>query len=114
MTDPRVIEPIAARGWPAAESAELGGWRLYASAGHSGRINTCWALEPPDRHVDAAIAAAEAWYAARGLPPKFKIVEADEASLDLIARLRRRGYVSDTPTLTMTGPLVGAVDLDAT
>jgi GNAT superfamily N-acetyltransferase len=114
LIDPHVIEPISARGWPAAESAELGGWRLHASAGQSGRINTCWALDPPDRDVDAAIAAAEAWYAARGLPPKFKIVEADEASLDLIARLRRRGYVSDTPTLTMTGPLVGEFDPDAT
>jgi ribosomal protein S18 acetylase RimI-like enzyme len=114
LIDPRVIEPIAARGWPAAETAELGGWRLHASAGHSGRINTCWALERPDRDVDAAIAAAEAWYAARGLAPKFKIVEAEAASVDLIARLRRRGYVSDTPTLTMTGPLAGAVDPDAT
>ncbi len=113
MIDPRVIEPIAARGWPAAETAELGGWRLHASSGHSGRINTCWALEPPDRDIDAAIAAAEAWYAARGFAPKFKIVEADAASLDLIARLRRLGYVSDTPTLTMAGPLVGAVDPDA-
>ncbi|HXQ14634.1 MAG TPA: GNAT family N-acetyltransferase [Caulobacteraceae bacterium] len=114
MIDPHVIEPISARGWPAAESAELGGWRLHASAGQSGRINTCWALEPPDRDIDLAIAATEAWYAARGLPPKFKIVEADEGALDLIARLRRRGYVSDTPTLTMAGPLVGAIDPDAT
>lgn len=114
MIDPHVIEPIAARGWPAAESAELGGWRLHASAGQSGRINTCWTLEPPGRDVDAAIAAAEAWYVARGLPPRFKIVEADQASLDVIARLRRRGYRSDTPTLTMAGPLAGEMDPEAT
>ena len=91
MHDPRLIESIAARGWPAAESAELGGRRLYASSGQSGRINTCWTLEPPDRPVDEAIAAAEAWYQARGLPPKFKIVQVGDAALDLIARLRRRG-----------------------
>lgn len=114
MIDPRLIEPIAARGWPAAESAELGGWRLHASAGQSGRINTCWALEPPDRAVDAAIAAAEAWYEARGLAPKFKIVEADGSARDLIARLRKRGYRSNTPTLTMVGPLKGELDPDAT
>jgi ribosomal protein S18 acetylase RimI-like enzyme len=114
LIDPRLIEPIADRGWPAAEIAELGGWRLHASAGQSGRINTCWALEPPDRAVDAAIAAAEAWYEARSLAPKFKIVEADEGALDLIARLRRRGYRSNTPTLTMVGPLKGELDPDAT
>src|SRR5580700_2759786 len=96
LIDPRVIEPIAARGWPAAETAELGGWRLYASSGHSGRINTCWALEPLERDIDEAIGLVEAWYEARGLPPKFKIVQVGDAAFDLIGRLRRRGYVSDT------------------
>jgi N-acetylglutamate synthase len=114
LIDPRLIEPIAARGWPAAESAGLGAWRLYASSGQSGRINTCWALEPPGLPIEEAIDDAEAWYVARGLAPKFKIVEGDEGALDLIARLRRRGYVSDTPTLTMAGPLTGEIDPDAT
>jgi ribosomal protein S18 acetylase RimI-like enzyme len=114
LIDPRVIEPISARGWPAAETAELGGWRLYASSGHSGRINTCWALDPLERDIDEAIGLVEAWYEARGLPPKFKIVQVGDAAFDLIGRLRRRGYVSDTPTLTMAGPLGGAVDPEAT
>jgi ribosomal protein S18 acetylase RimI-like enzyme len=51
---------------------------------------------------------------ARGLEPRFKIVEADPQALDLIARLRRRGYRSHTPTLTMVGPLKGEVDPEAT
>ena len=114
LIDARLIEPIAARGWPAADSAELGAWRLYASSGQSGRINTCWAFEPSGLDVDKAIAAAEAWYEARGLPPKFKIVQVGEAAFDLIARLRRRGYHSNTPTLTMLGPLGGELDPDAT
>jgi ribosomal protein S18 acetylase RimI-like enzyme len=114
LIGPGLIEPIAARGWPAAESEDLGGWRLYASSGQSGRINTCWALEPPGRDVDEAIAATEAWYQARALPPKFKIVQVGESALDLIGRLRRRGYVSNTPTLTMVGPLSGELDREAT
>jgi ribosomal protein S18 acetylase RimI-like enzyme len=114
LTDALLIEPIAARGWPAADSAELGSWRLYASSGQSGRINTCWALEAPGIDVDKAIEAAEAWYLARGLPPKFKIVQVGEAAFDLIARLRRRGYRSNTPTLTMLGPLGGEIDSEAT
>lgn len=114
MTDPRVLEPIAARGWPAAESAKLGGWRLHASAGQSGRINTCWPLDAPDRSVEDAIAAAEAWYAGRGLTPRFKIVEGCSHPDDLAERLASRGYAPQTPTLTMVGPLAGELDPDAT
>jgi ribosomal protein S18 acetylase RimI-like enzyme len=113
MTDPRVLEPIAARGWPAAESAKLGGWRLHASAGQSGRINTCWPLDAPDRSVEDAIAAAEAWYAGRGFTPRFKIVEGCSHPADLAERLAALGYAPQTPTLTMVGPLAGELDPDA-
>jgi ribosomal protein S18 acetylase RimI-like enzyme len=113
MVDPLILEAIAARGWPAAETGALGGWRLHASAGRSGRVNTCWAHAAPDRAPEAAIDAVEAWYAARGLPPRFKLVDEIAAPSDLAERLRRRGYRPDTPTLTMTGPLAGAPDPDA-
>jgi N-acetylglutamate synthase len=113
MTEPKIIEPIAARGWPAAEWQDLGGWRLFASAGHSGRINTCWPMAPPDRDIDAAIEAVEAWYARRGFAPRFKLIEGFSQPLDLAERLAARGYTSNTPTLTMTGPLTGALDPDA-
>jgi len=114
MTDPRVLEPIAARGWPAAESAELGGWRLHASAGQSGRINTCWPLDAPDRSVEQAIAATEDWYARRGMTPRFKIIEGFSHPLDLAEQLVERGYAPRTPTLTMVGPLAGEIDPAAT
>jgi len=110
MSDPSVIEPIAARGWPAAEHAQLGGWRLYASRGCSGRINTCWQHGAPGRPPLEAVEAVEAWYAARAFPARFKIVETDPAAAGLIALLASRGYRSHTPTLTMTGPLRGEPD----
>ena len=108
--EPRVLEPIAARGWRAAESAGLGGWRLFASAGQSGRINSCWPIEPPDRPAPEAISAVEAWYAARGLPSRFKIAGSRAEPPDLEARLAARGYAPGEATLTMTGPLAGAAD----
>ena len=110
MSDPNIIEPIAARGWPAAESVTLGGWRLYASNGLSGRINTCWQHGAPGLPELAAIEKVEAWYAARGFPPRFKIVEQGDEALALIALLQARGYHSHTPTLTMSGPLSGEPD----
>jgi ribosomal protein S18 acetylase RimI-like enzyme len=110
--DPRELEAICSRGWPAAEVGALGGWRLHASAGKSGRINTCWAHGAPDADPEAAIDAAEAWYAGRGLRPRFKVIETIVAPSDLTQRLARRGYSPDTPTLTMTGPMAGAPDPD--
>jgi len=108
MADPAELEPVAARAWRAAEEADLGGWRLFASSGFSGRINACWPLAPPDRPTPQAIAAVEAWYAERRLPPVFKLVEA--AAPDLTAALAQAGYSADTETLMMTGPVAGAPD----
>jgi ribosomal protein S18 acetylase RimI-like enzyme len=110
VTTPDIIEPISARGWPASEVAALGAWRLHAAAGFSGRINTCWALGTPDRPLAAAVEAAEAWYAARGLAPRFKLIDGEVG--EVAELLAAKGYAPDTPTLTMTGPLAGADDAE--
>ena len=104
------LEDVSARAWPALHTARLGGWRLNASTGHTGRANTCWALEAPDRPVDEAFAAAEAWYAGHGLPPKFKTVDGATAPGDLPALLTARGYAPNTETCVMTGPVGGTND----
>jgi ribosomal protein S18 acetylase RimI-like enzyme len=109
MDDPGELEPVAARAWRAAECSQIGGWRLYASAGYSGRINACWPLAAPDRPLGQAIADTEAWYAARRLSPIFKIVDGAE---DLTDRLAERGYRPRTETLMMTGPLNPRPPLD--
>lgn len=110
MIDPLTLEPVTARAWRAAEEAALGGWRLYASSGYSGRINACWPLGPPDRSADEAIDAVEAWYAQRGLRPRFKLAGAAAQPADLPERLAARGYRTGSETLTMVGELTGAVD----
>jgi len=104
------LEDVSARAWPSLHGARLGGWRLHASTGHTGRANTCWALEAPDRPVDEAIAAVEAWYEGHGLPPKFKTVDGATAPADLEERLRAGGYRPNTETLVMTGPVGGDND----
>jgi GNAT superfamily N-acetyltransferase len=101
------LEQIAARAWPPIASETLGGWRLHASSGFSGRANCCWPIGAPDRPLPEAIAAVEAWYAQRGLPPLFKPVDAP-ASQPLIRALAARGYNPRTETLMMTGPLNAA------
>ena len=110
MASPLELEPIAARGWPAERQSALGGWRLFASAGFSGRINACWPLGAADRPVEAAIEAVEAWYAAQGLPPKFKLAGDAFDPPDLADRLAARGYAPTKPTLNMVGALGGEPD----
>ena len=110
MIDPAILEPLADDAWPARERARLGGWRLNAASGRSMRINACWPLDPPDRDPEAALDAAEAWFAARGLPPRFKLTDGVFAPDDLAERLAARGYASCKETVVMLGSTGGEGD----
>lgn len=111
---PELLEPIADDAWPARERERLGHWRLNATDGRSLRINACWPLGAPDRDPEAAIDAVEAFYAARGLPARFKLTEGATAPVDLAGRLAGRGYATHGETLVMTGAVSGAADADVT
>ena len=108
--DPAVLELIADRAWPPRERSVLGGWRLNATDGWSMRSNACWPLSAPDRDVEAAIDAAEAWLSARGLPPRFKLTDGATAPDELPERLVQRGYADCKKTLVMVGPALGQAD----
>ncbi len=110
MIDPAILEPLADDAWPARERERLGGWRVNASAGRSMRINACWPLGAPDREPEAALDAVEAWYAARGLPPRFKLTDGVTAPADLAEQLAARGYTATKETLVMLGPTGGKGD----
>lgn len=110
MIDPAILEPLADDAWPARERERLGGWRLNASSGHSMRINACWPLAAPDRDVEAAIDAVEAWYAVRGLPPRFKLTDGVLAPADLAGQLAARGYREGKDTVVMVGSTGGEGD----
>lgn len=110
VVGPLELELITARAWRAAREECLGGWRLNAALGLSGRINSCWPLCDPGLEPDVAIAAVEAWYADHGLPPVFKLARDAVWPDDLAARLVARGYKADTETHLMTAPVASAAD----
>ena len=107
---PSVLEPIADRAWPARERSSLGGWRLNAADGWSMRSNACWTLGDPDRDVEAALDAAQAWFVERGLPPRFKLTDGATAPHDLPQRLTQRGYGPCKETRVMVGRTAGRAD----
>lgn len=78
------------------------------------RTNACWPLGEPDREIETAIDAAEAWFQARGLPPRFKLTDGATMPEDLPQRLARRGYADGKKTLVMIGPALGQSDPEVT
>nr|WP_157975136.1 GNAT family N-acetyltransferase [Glycomyces dulcitolivorans] len=97
------LERLLAATWPATETAELGGWLLRAAGGFTNRANSVLALTAPEGGTDAAVAAVEAWYEARGLPPKFSL--AGPVTRRLEDELAARGWTAEMETVVMVKAL---------
>jgi N-acetylglutamate synthase len=97
------LEVAANEAWPAPDQGRLGGWRLRAAGGWTGRGNSALAVGKPGRPLDEAIDAVREWYAARGLPPKINIPMPLGAPVN--AALDARGWHTNPKTLVQTGPL---------
>ncbi len=118
----RALEEAALRGWPSLERVDEGGWVLRFSGGYTRRANSAAALAAGEADLDARIAWCEREYAARGLPPIFRILSTcGPPRLD--AALEAAGYAREGEALVMTralapgdGPGAAALrplDLDA-
>ena len=97
------LEEIAARGWPPVEVEQLGGWRLRASEGWTGRGNSVLPLADPGLPLDAALDAVTRWYAARDLPPRMHVPLPVAADLDAV--LADHGWKLSTPTEVQVAPV---------
>jgi N-acetylglutamate synthase len=138
--DWRELEDVAGDGWQPTETGwltaadatvqERTGWRLRAAEGFTGRANSALAVGDPGLSLTDAVDRVEAWYVARGLPPRFAVPwplsvrrvtsgpDAVGIDTDLDRELARRGYRLDTTTLVLTAAArevaVAATPLSAT
>ena len=103
--DQSALEPVAARAWPAGRCRTLGDWTLYATDGHSMRINACWVAGDPGLPLEAALDEVEAWYRGQGQRPIFKCAFGPLSTEPLALALTARGFVCGKETLVMTGPV---------
>lgn len=126
-----LLEAACLAAWPAQEEERQGNLLLRASGGYSMRINSGVPLLPPG--PDTAwnqdhVYEAEAWFAARGLPPQFRLpepLEGDEAAVHadgfgesgkfggatgLDPALAAMGYTATDPTLVQELNLAGWAD----
>lgn len=90
------LEAITARGWRAAETADLGGWLLRANGGFTRRANSVLPLRRPAGPLDETLDAARAWYAKRGLPLAIQLPMDARRLLD--AELAELGWAPASPT----------------
>lgn len=91
--------------WRPVHGMEVDGWSLGFSGGFTRRANSVVPWRAPADAV-ATIEAAEAAYAARGLPCVVR-VDASAQPADLDALLAARGYAAVATTRVMARPLDG-------
>jgi N-acetylglutamate synthase len=84
VTNPEItdFERMAALHWRATEQEPLGEWLLRAAGGFTGRANSALAIGDPGRPAAQAVAAVQAWYARRGLPPLIYLPEPLDTDAD--------------------------------
>lgn len=97
------LELVAAQGWPAPETAQLGDWLLRAAGGWTRRGNSALPLGDPGLALPEAIDAVERWYRARDLPPSITVPLPLRARLE--TDLQARGWRALPPVLVQTAPL---------
>jgi N-acetylglutamate synthase len=98
------LEVAAADGWRAPEEAALGGWRLRAAGGFTGRANSALASGDPGMPLAEAADEVCRWYRARGLPPRIAIAFPAGAPQDSAVDrfLAARGWAADHGAVVMT------------
>ena len=109
------LEAACFAAWPALEEERRGNLLLRAAGGYSMRINSGVPLLPPGADAtwrEGHVRDAEAWFAARGLPPQFRLPEPLEGEgpsgaggLDPL--LAAMGYTATDPTLVQELDLLG-------
>jgi ribosomal protein S18 acetylase RimI-like enzyme len=103
---PAELEQVAALGWRAAEERWVGGarggWLLRAAGGFTGRANSVLPVGSPPLPLDDALAEVVAFYAERGLAPRFQLPTGTEA---LAGELDARGWTAYDPVLVLAADL---------
>ncbi|MDZ4692443.1 GNAT family N-acetyltransferase [Terricaulis sp.] len=105
MTHPLAFETACIRAWPAKHEANINGWRAFATAGKSWRVNSTWPLAWSGGDIGASIDAAEAFAAQHGIRAAFKLADGATQPPKLADVLAQRGYAPFMPTLVMTRTL---------
>ncbi|MBT2386471.1 GNAT family N-acetyltransferase [Streptomyces sp. ISL-11] len=110
----RELQEVAARGWPARETARLGEWTLRAAGGFTARANSALPLGESGLPLPEALDRVVRWYRERGLPARVQVTTGDagrDALLD--AELAGRGWTEERHALIRAAALAPLADTGA-
>lgn len=93
------VEELCAAAWPALEEETIAGWQLKYAAGVSRRSNSANPTRDAALDLAKVAPAAEAFFRARDLPCRFRILSFLPPQLD--AWLKARGYELESGTRTL-------------
>ncbi|MFB9375576.1 GNAT family N-acetyltransferase [Kineococcus gynurae] len=100
--DAEQLQRVTHEHWRSREQVPLGDWLLRAHDGFSSRANSALAVGDPGRPLAEAVAAVEAFYAQRGLPPLMSVPGAVDEPTALTEHLAGAGWTPRAETLVMT------------
>lgn len=98
------VERICRQSWPSLREGIVGDWVFRFAEGQTRRANSANPLRDVAGDIGAAIAAAEAQYAAWGQPAIFRTLSFLDPAID--AQLVARGYAPEGETVTLYGDFV--------
>ena len=106
------LEKIAAEAWQPPELEELGGWRLRAARGFTGRANSVLPLGSPGVPLNEALTTVAHWYRARSLPPMIQVPLPLFGDLD--TALDEAGWLPHQDVAVMVADVAGLTLASAT
>jgi ribosomal protein S18 acetylase RimI-like enzyme len=102
------VQRISSHGWRALEVERMGGWRLRAAAGFTGRANSVLPLGRPGLPFDRALAYVQGWYAERSIAPLFQLPL--PFASEVADQLASRGWAVRDSTHVMVGDLAATLE----
>ena len=96
------VEDLCAAAWPALEEQAVAGWVLKYAAGVSRRCNSANPTPQALADLSAIAETGEAFYRARDLPCRFRLLSFQSMAFD--EALIERGYSKESETRTLCAP----------
>lgn len=106
------LQRLSTLSWRPLETARLGGWRLRAGAGFTGRANSVLPLGDPGLPLDDALDFVVDWYGQRGIRPRFQLPQ--PLTAELSAALVVRGWSTADVTDVMVSDVEPALEMAGT
>jgi GNAT superfamily N-acetyltransferase len=98
------LEAAGFNAWPALQQLFAGGWLIRFAEGYTKRANSANFLYPSTTPVEELVPWCEQLFAARELPPTFRLVDRVETSaMDRL--LHERGYQTIDPSVVLHCPI---------